>query len=637
MAASSDARTVLVRSVLAGGAALGGLVLLLGLLVRFEAVPSPSMKGIGLALGAFAALASIGLPAWLLRDRRGLLYLLPSVLAGLAGLAVAASGRLDAGLEAVGGAALWSVLFSFLLWRPEPTGPSKARLLRARGKALNVPVADLAPGDRVRVPAGQVVPVDGTVQAGRARLERHPVGLPAMTAQPGDPVFAGVEPDGELEVSVERVAEASLLARQRTHLRELGALPSTPLALARVFGAVGVALVGGGVAYRAFGATSLADIALGLLLAAAALTLPAVVETRRRRTQLQRMAAAGFVPSRAADLERVLGTSKWQVDPELLSLPGSVEVVAFGEVPKGELLAIAGALVSEIDHPDAPALRRALSDRGRAPARGAAFSVRGEVVMGTVEGRRHHLGPREALAKVGIKVPKALQGTLTFLEERGGHVLLVASPDAGVLGAFGLDTDAAPAVAEAGRALRAQVGLGGGERVRAQAAAKAGLELATKAPDRKTAVLLHEDAVVPEKGLPVRVVRPAVGLGWTEGPPRLLAPSLADWPSALAQARAVPGTVMAWGAAVSAVALAAGLLVLGQLVPAAGAALSLLAYAAVTIRPARRDGDAASTPTPSVDEIGEEEVVVDVTLSGIEAVSEMDDEATVIDPTAPPR
>ncbi|MCU0814189.1 MAG: hypothetical protein MUC32_07660 [Burkholderiaceae bacterium] len=84
------------------------------------------------------------------------------------------------------------------------------------------PPAELHPGDRLRLDAGAVVPVDGRVAAGRATLvpQIHHASAQPRAVGPGDPVAAGEQlHDGTLELLAEADASSSRLERLRAHVR----------------------------------------------------------------------------------------------------------------------------------------------------------------------------------------------------------------------------------------------------------------------------------------------------------------------------------------------------------------------------------------------------------------------------------
>ncbi|MDG2308633.1 MAG: cation-translocating P-type ATPase [Candidatus Binatia bacterium] len=93
--------------------------------------------------------------------------------------------------------------------------PKTARVRRG-GHTTEVPVEELLRDDIVVVRAGERIPVDGTVQAGRSSIDESALtgeSLPVEKAA-GDDVYAGsVNGDGTLDVEVTKLASDSTLAR----------------------------------------------------------------------------------------------------------------------------------------------------------------------------------------------------------------------------------------------------------------------------------------------------------------------------------------------------------------------------------------------------------------------------------------
>jgi Cd2+/Zn2+-exporting ATPase len=94
--------------------------------------------------------------------------------------------------------------------------PPTALKLLADGTTTEVPVEQLALGDRVRVRAGDRVSVDGTVRAGSSAVDQSPITGESVPVAKGvgDPVYAGtINASGTLEVEVTRRAEDNTLSR----------------------------------------------------------------------------------------------------------------------------------------------------------------------------------------------------------------------------------------------------------------------------------------------------------------------------------------------------------------------------------------------------------------------------------------
>ena len=94
--------------------------------------------------------------------------------------------------------------------------PQTAHRLDADNAEHDVPTAEIAPGDRLRVRPGESVPADGVVLEGNSRVDESMLtGEPAPVAKaPGDAVIGGtVNQAGSIVLKVEQVGAQSVLAR----------------------------------------------------------------------------------------------------------------------------------------------------------------------------------------------------------------------------------------------------------------------------------------------------------------------------------------------------------------------------------------------------------------------------------------
>jgi Cd2+/Zn2+-exporting ATPase len=101
--------------------------------------------------------------------------------------------------------------------------PETAELIEPDGSTREVPAEQVAPGRRVRVRAGERVPIDGRVLAGRSAIDQKSITGESVPVDKdvGDEVFAGtVNGDGALEVEATRPLRDSVLARTMTLVRE---------------------------------------------------------------------------------------------------------------------------------------------------------------------------------------------------------------------------------------------------------------------------------------------------------------------------------------------------------------------------------------------------------------------------------
>ena len=94
--------------------------------------------------------------------------------------------------------------------------PKTARRVRADGTDEEVPLDEVAIGDRLRVRPGEAVPVDGTVVEGRSTLDESLVTGESMpvTKEPGDTVIGGtINQTGGVVMEAEKVGRDTMLAR----------------------------------------------------------------------------------------------------------------------------------------------------------------------------------------------------------------------------------------------------------------------------------------------------------------------------------------------------------------------------------------------------------------------------------------
>lgn len=97
----------------------------------------------------------------------------------------------------------------------QPT-PAMATRIEASGAHSVVPVAELAPGDRVLVRAGAQIPADGRILEGRASVDESLLSGESrpIVKEVDDPVIGGsINLDSPLQVLVERTGEETILSR----------------------------------------------------------------------------------------------------------------------------------------------------------------------------------------------------------------------------------------------------------------------------------------------------------------------------------------------------------------------------------------------------------------------------------------
>ncbi len=275
------------------------------------------------------------------------------------------------------------------------------------GTAMHVPIGEILPGDRVRVAAGERVPVDGDVLEGASDVDRSMLTGEAdpELVEAGRKVFAGtLNLTGSLTVQVTARTEATLLAdivrlmeaaersgsqfvRIADRASRLYAPAVHVLALATFFGWLAM----GGGWHQAL--TACVAVLIITCPCALGLAVPAV-QVVASGLLLRR----GIMLKDGTALERLAGVDTVVFDKTGTLTRGAAQLV---EAPTADvgLWALAAALGSASRHPLARSLAAATSARGIAPAsltrvvEHAGLGMEGEWRRETVRlGRREWVG-----------------------------------------------------------------------------------------------------------------------------------------------------------------------------------------------------------------------------------------------------
>ncbi len=364
------------------------------------------------------------------------------------GIAVAFAGSVHATVTGVGHVYYDSVaMFTFLLLlarhleflarkraqeRTEALvspAPELARRIDAHGGAALVPVAELAPGDLVRVRPGEVVPADGVVVAGHGSVDESLLTGESrrLARRAGDRVLAG-SGNGEspLEVRVERVGPEMVISRVlalveraagvRPRLAQLADRAASVFVLAVLVLAAGVAAWWWQADPSRWLATTVAVLVVTCPCALSLATPTALTCAAGALT------AAGLVPARGLAVETLA-----RVDHVVFDKTGTLTTGAFRLLdgrtlagPRRDWLAIAASLERHSEHPIARAVEDAVA--GPVPPASDLRAQSGHGISGLVEGERWWLGtPRWACTGAGVPVPD-----LAGLDDDGASVVLLA-------------------------------------------------------------------------------------------------------------------------------------------------------------------------------------------------------------------
>ncbi len=318
--------------------------------------------------------------------------------------------------------------------------PSTAIRVAADGTEHEVPLADVKPGERLRVRPGAKIPVDGAVLDGRSVVDESMItGEPLPVEKTaGAPVTAGtVNQTGTFLMRAEKVGAGTLLA-QIAQLVGEAARSRAPIQ--RLADAVSAWFVPGVIAVAVLAAVAwvfvgpeprLANalvVAVSVLIIACpcALGLATPISVM---VGIGRGALDGVLIKDAEALEIMEKVDTLVVDKTgtlTEGKPALQRVIPAAGFAEDELLALAASLERASEHPLAAAIVAGASARGVALAAVSGFdSVTGKGVRGTVGGREMLIGTARFLDENGVD-PAALEAQAEPLRRDGATAMLVA-------------------------------------------------------------------------------------------------------------------------------------------------------------------------------------------------------------------
>jgi Cu2+-exporting ATPase len=343
--------------------------------------------------------------------------------------------------------------------------PDEAERVVEDGSTETVLLADLTPGDVVLVRPGGRVPADGTVVEGRAELDESMITGESkpVPREGGDQVVAGtVSTDSTLRVQVEAVGEDTALAGIRRLVEEAQQSKSRAQALADRAAALlfYVAVAAGVITMAAWSAFGDVDAALThtvtvLVIAcphALGLAIPLVISLSTAVA-----AQAGILVKDRLALERMR-----EVDAVLFDKTGTLTrgehqvhgVAATADWDEERVLALAGAVESDSEHPLARAIVAAAREAGGVPAATGFTALTGRGVEADVEGAPTAVGGPAYLREHRLDVPAELADAVEGWRSRGASVLFLVQ-DGVVVGALGLEDEVRSESRQAVRDLQA--------------------------------------------------------------------------------------------------------------------------------------------------------------------------------------
>ncbi len=326
--------------------------------------------------------------------------------------------------------------------------PARARVQRG-GRTVDVLTSEVGVGETILVRPGERIPLDGEIVDGQASVDESSFtgeSVPS-TKEPGASVIGGtLNLDGALRVRVTRRGYESVLSqivRLMTQIAERK--PPIELLADRLMNYYGpVVFVVAGVAFGvwlfasgdAIAATVvlLTTIVMGYPCALGITTpmLAAIAGGRGISIGLLVKASEVFY-----ELSRVTTVVLDKTGTLTYGRPAVTDVVAAG-VAREEMLALAGAVEAESEHPLARSIAFYTEREGARGYRADAFqAVPGKGARGVVNGASVVVGKPSFLAEAGARVSPFLASEVERLGEEGKTIVLVAV-EGEALGLFAL-------------------------------------------------------------------------------------------------------------------------------------------------------------------------------------------------------
>lgn len=367
--------------------------------------------------------------------------------------------------------------------------PRTARLVRADGTEIDVPVEHIGVGDLLRVRPGEKVPVDGAVTDGSSSVDESLVtGEPIPVEKAvGSRVTGGtVNGMGTFVMRAERVGSETLLAqivrmvseaqRSRAPVQKLADRVSSYFVPAVVLAAVVTFAVWATLGPAPKMAHALLNAVAVLIIAcpcALGLATPMAIMVGTGRGAL-----AGVLVKNAQALEMLEKVDTLVVDKTGTLTEGRPRVTSVVAAPgydETQVLRVAATLERASEHPLAAAVLAAAQERSIAPGDVIDFHARtGKGVTAFADGRKAALGNRALFAELGIALGD-LDERAQAMETQGETVVFVAADGktAGLIGvADPVKASAPEAIARLHREKIRIVMLTGDSRATAEAVAR---------------------------------------------------------------------------------------------------------------------------------------------------------------------
>ena len=311
----------------------------------------------------------------------------------------------------------------------------------SNGNEEDVPLEQIAKGDRVRVRPGEKIPVDGRVTEGHTTVDESMLTGEALPTEKavGDGVTGGtVNQTGSVVIEAEQVGADTVLARivdmvaqaQRSrapiqHLADKVAGWFVPIVLLIALGTFILWMSLGPEPRLAFAIANAVAVLIIACPCALGLATPMSV-----MVGVGRGAQAGVLVKKAEAIEEMEKVRTLVVDKTgtlTVGHPIVTAVVPAGSATEDEVLSLAAAVESASEHPLASAIVKGSRARGLTILEATDFeSITGGGVVGRVNGRHVAVGKPDLLRRLNVRGLDDMERSAAEFQKQGNGVMFVA-------------------------------------------------------------------------------------------------------------------------------------------------------------------------------------------------------------------
>ena len=319
--------------------------------------------------------------------------------------------------------------------------PKTARRIDPDGSETDVPLAEVQPGDRLRVRPGETVPVDGTVEQGRSAIDESMLTgepLPVSRGEGERVIGATLNTSGSLVIRADAVGSDTVLAQivQLVAQAQRSRAPMQRLADGVAYWFVLAVLAVAAITFVAWGLWGPEPSWTWAILSAVSVLIIACPCALGLATPMSVMVATGlgarngvlFKDAEAIEQLRRIDTLIVDKTGTLTEGKPSFErVVAMPGLSEDEVLRLAASLDQGSEHPLADAIVQAARAKGLPLDKPEDFeSGSGIGVRGQVAGRQLALGNTVLMEQVGVSA-NPLLAQAEALRATGASVMYLAA------------------------------------------------------------------------------------------------------------------------------------------------------------------------------------------------------------------